>query len=52
MWVFIIYRYFCSNEALQLSPGMDQLGGVRGDLVGYMALSYLAIFLFICKGKY
>ena len=42
--------YF-SNHALDLSPGIVDLGGLKWDLVGCLALAWLACFLCLFKGN-
>ena len=40
----------CSNHVLQISDGIESMGGVRLELLGYLVLAWVLVYLVIWKG--
>ena len=40
----------CSNEVLHMSGGIDEVGGVQWDLLGYLILAWAVVYMVIWKG--
>lgn len=41
---------FRSRRVLQLSTGLDDLGGMQWELLGCLLLGWLLVYLIICRG--
>ena len=39
-----------SNHVLQISDGIESMGGVRLELLGYLVLAWVLVYLVIWKG--
>ena len=46
------FLHFCrfSNAVLQISGGIDEVGGIQWELCAYLALAWLGCFLIVWKG--
>jgi hypothetical protein len=41
---------FYSNEVLQISNGIDEVGGIRGELCIYLILAWIGCLAVVGKG--
>ena len=44
------FALYFSNHVLQISPGIETMGGVRLELFGYLVLAWVLVYLVIWKG--
>ena len=49
LWIICFFWYF-RRHVLDISSGIDDMGGVRWELLGCLALAWLVVFLCLCKG--
>ena len=43
-------RYFCSNEVLNISEGIEEVGGIQLDLLMFLILAWVVTYCVIWKG--
>ncbi len=41
---------FCRNNVLQISPGIEDMGGIRWELFGCLILAWIVVFLCLVRG--
>ena len=46
----ISFTALFSNHVLQISDGIESMGGVRLELLGYLVLAWVLVYLVIWKG--
>ena len=49
-WIWHVFSFDFSNKVLDISSGIDDVGGLRWELVAYLALAWITVYFVVWKG--